>query len=407
MGIKRVLIGLLLLISFNGYSQSFYNLGIRNNLTVDNYVEIDGTIQLNDSTVTDWYSGILVNTDFVANSIKDSIAQYSFFSAGTANQIPYMNATGTDLAYSDGLKFDGNTLALEADSGNNNIFINTFLKTPSGDNNIFLGNIIQSGIRLANTGNNNLVLGNNSGLDLTSGSNNVVLGNNSGVNLTIGERNIFIGDSSGYNETGSNKLYIENSNSATPLIYGEFDNDLVKINGDFKVQDDTLEVTADTTYIRNKLKVTGGAIYLDGRTITPATASAYIETGDEAATTISIADTYYFLKGTFTNKDAYNFAFDGDTLQYVGSDSINVILFYSCTFRVGQVNTKVTTGVSINDVIAPQSVMERSISATTDRGSWSGLATLVLRHNDKIKLVVKADKTGTVTAYRFSTIIKN
>jgi len=47
---------------------------------------------------------------------------------------------------------------------------------------------------------------------------------------------VFIGFEAGYNETGSNKLYIENSNSATPLIYGEFDNDLVRINGDLEVK---------------------------------------------------------------------------------------------------------------------------------------------------------------------------
>ena len=46
-----------------------------------------------------------------------------------------------------------------------------------------------------------------------------------------------LGYQAGYSETGSNKLYIENSNSATPLIYGEFDNDLVKINGALHVVD--------------------------------------------------------------------------------------------------------------------------------------------------------------------------
>jgi len=39
----------------------------------------------------------------------------------------------------------------------------------------------------------------------------------------------------GYNEAGSNKLYIDNSSTLTPLIYGEFDNDLVTINGDLGI----------------------------------------------------------------------------------------------------------------------------------------------------------------------------
>ena len=45
------------------------------------------------------------------------------------------------------------------------------------------------------------------------------------------------GDIPFFNDTmGVNKLYIENSNSTTPLIYGEFDTDLVKINGNFRVK---------------------------------------------------------------------------------------------------------------------------------------------------------------------------
>ena len=47
--------------------------------------------------------------------------------------------------------------------------------------------------------------------------------------------NIFIGYQAAYNDNTDNKLYIENSNSATPLIYGVFDNDLIKINGDLTV----------------------------------------------------------------------------------------------------------------------------------------------------------------------------
>ena len=44
-------------------------------------------------------------------------------------------------------------------------------------------------------------------------------------------RNVFLGYQAGYNEYGNNKLYIENSNSPIPLIYGEFDNNLLRING--------------------------------------------------------------------------------------------------------------------------------------------------------------------------------
>jgi len=65
-------------------------------------------------------------------------------------------------------------------------------------------------------------------------SNNTMIGYGSGQNTLTGNGNVFLGYLSGSNETGSNKLYIENSNSASPLIYGEFDTNLVKINGTFQ-----------------------------------------------------------------------------------------------------------------------------------------------------------------------------
>jgi len=57
-----------------------------------------------------------------------------------------------------------------------------------------------------------------------------MIGTNAGYN-SIGERNVFIGIYAGYNETGSNKLYVDTSTTSAPLIYGEFDNDLVRVNG--------------------------------------------------------------------------------------------------------------------------------------------------------------------------------
>ena len=87
-------------------------------------------------------------------------------------------------------------------------------------------------------GNNNVLIGSYAGNGGPSGtyakSNNTMIGYASGNNCLTGDGNIFLGYMAGFNETGSNKLYIENSNSATPLIYGEFDTNLVKINGTFQ-----------------------------------------------------------------------------------------------------------------------------------------------------------------------------
>lgn len=65
----------------------------------------------------------------------------------------------------------------------------------------------------------------------TSGSYNVAVGFAAGEDNLTGSGNVFLGHRSGQGETGSNRLYIENDSNSTPLIYGEFDNDKLNLNG--------------------------------------------------------------------------------------------------------------------------------------------------------------------------------
>ncbi len=70
-----------------------------------------------------------------------------------------------------------------------------------------------------------------------NGDNTVAIGRSAGRD-SVGVGCVYIGYQCAYGiNTGNNKLYIENSNSATPLIYGEFDNDLVIINGNLIVNE--------------------------------------------------------------------------------------------------------------------------------------------------------------------------
>jgi len=80
------------------------------------------------------------------------------------------------------------------------------------------------------TGSSNVFIGAGTGHDNT-GSSNIFIGNSAGYSSGSGSSNIFIGIDAGHNETGSNMLYIANSGTNTPLIYGEFNNNLVRING--------------------------------------------------------------------------------------------------------------------------------------------------------------------------------
>lgn len=99
------------------------------------------------------------------------------------------------------------------------------------------------------SGSANTAIGNNALNYNNSGDYNVGIGYQSLFNNSIGNSNIAIGFQAGYSETGSNKLYIENSNSTTPLIYGEFDTNLARINGNFRINSTT--VPGDEMQVKN------------------------------------------------------------------------------------------------------------------------------------------------------------
>jgi len=136
---------------------------------------------------------------------------------------------------------------------------NTFVGGGAGRNNV---NGLQNSCFGASagakiTGNNNTILGNDAARNMTTsidnvcignsvarnniiGNSNVMIGMNAGYN-SKGSNNVFIGRSAAYTETGSGKLYIEGyPNTPDPLIYGEFDNDIVRINGDLEVTGDLI-----------------------------------------------------------------------------------------------------------------------------------------------------------------------
>jgi len=63
------------------------------------------------------------------------------------------------------------------------------------------------------------------------GNYNVLIGDQAGNSMSYGDGgNVMIGYQAGYNETGSNKLYIDNSSTTSPLIYGDFSTNRVGIN---------------------------------------------------------------------------------------------------------------------------------------------------------------------------------
>ncbi len=108
-------------------------------------------------------------------------------------------------------------------------------QTSTGSENVAMGS---DALNRNTTGSKNTAVGRYAGQYLKQGNNNVFLGYNAGSFDTYHSKSgcIYIGYEAGYSDTTDNKLYIENSNSLTPLIYGEFDNDMLRINGSLEVK---------------------------------------------------------------------------------------------------------------------------------------------------------------------------
>lgn len=164
----------------------------------------------------------------------------SFFGGGSGEN----NTTGS------GNSFFGFLSGVYNTTGNNNSFFgidagfdnttgynNSFFGGSSGENNTtgrnnsFFG--YDAGI-LSTTGSGNSFFGRNAGRGNTTGEYNVYIGYNAGYSCQTGTGNVFIGRHAGYYQTGSNKLYIDNTASSAssydPLIYGDFSLNRVGIN---------------------------------------------------------------------------------------------------------------------------------------------------------------------------------
>ncbi|RWX02455.1 hypothetical protein [Flavobacterium cerinum] len=171
--------------------------------------------------------------------------------ASTANLTSGGNSAGTGGVQS---VYYGATAGNSSTSSSSN---NTFIGHASGMTNISGRSNLYAGARTGGnitTGSDNVMLGTYAGQFIPSGSNNVLVGTLAGgqVGQTVlvtdksnntcigyyagtsslgGSNNVFIGYRAGQDSTGNSKLFIDNTGTATPLIWGDFALDQVKLNG--------------------------------------------------------------------------------------------------------------------------------------------------------------------------------
>jgi|GEM_PF-334813 len=170
------------------------------------------------------------NTTGSWNTFIGKFAGYSNTSGGQ-NTFIGLNA-GYSNTTTDSNTFIGTAAGYSNTSGSSNTFIgdNAGDSNTTGSSNTFIG---KSAGGNNNTGQQNTFFGMGAGASNQTGHYNTFLGSQAGYFNTAGLSNVFLGYRAGHFETGSNKLYIDSSETSSPLIYGEFDNNLVKINGNF------------------------------------------------------------------------------------------------------------------------------------------------------------------------------
>jgi hypothetical protein len=106
--------------------------------------------------------------------------------------------------------------------GNTFLGFSTGADNTTGEDNTYVGHT--SG-EFNTTGIRNTFIGRASGRSNNNGSENTFLGYGTGQNNINGSGNVFLGQRAGQSETGSNLLYISNSSTTNPLIWGNFDNE--------------------------------------------------------------------------------------------------------------------------------------------------------------------------------------
>ncbi|MER0440602.1 hypothetical protein [Emticicia sp. W12TSBA100-4] len=157
------------------------------------------------------------------------------------------NTTGNNNMAFGGLAMQNNTTGINNVAvGSQALFTNT-----AGNFNIGIGT---NALSQKGAGDNNVAIGSGVLNGLTSGNQNTAVGSNAGELATTGSGNIFLGYQAGRSETGSNTLYIANTSTATPLIYGDLTTNFLAV-GQVAVAD-----RAAATSGGYKLLVKGGLL---------------------------------------------------------------------------------------------------------------------------------------------------
>jgi len=256
------------------------------------------------------------------NTYIGAQAGYNNRGGGNNVSIGYRAGWGEGVAYAGAVNI-GHAAGQQTNTGGYNVNIGASAGywTEQGIGNVCVGRRAGQGVTnqshsynvaigydallVVSTGSSIVSVGREAGKALTSGGDHVLIGDKAGLLLTTETGCVMIGHDAGGNATASNVLYIANSNTATPLIYGEFPNALLKVQAtNFNV--------IGTTNLGDGGVTNYASIATDG-TITLV--------GTARVTKLIILSTSYLERGN----TAPDFSIDGSFISWaynIGDDSV-------------------------------------------------------------------------------------
>ena len=198
--------------TFIGCQAGFWNTTMSDNTFIGSFAGL-----YNNAAGSNTFVGSNAGLSNTGGSNNTFVGKGAGYSNTTANGNAFF---GISAGYYNTTGYDNTFLGPAAGLNNTGGSSNTFLGSSAGYSNLI--------------GGGNTFLGENSGYFNTAGNYNTFVGLGAGAN-SIGSGNVFVGNAAGFFETGSNKLHIGNTAVNLPLIYGEFDNNILTINGNLGV----------------------------------------------------------------------------------------------------------------------------------------------------------------------------
>ena len=259
----------------------------------------------------------------------------------------------------------GNYALQDHVTGGNNVAIGGYALNSLADStdNTAIGT---GALRFNLSGGSNTAVGSFSLYNGTDLSDNTVIGHEAGLNAT-GDANVFLGRNAGRNATESNSLYIDNSGTSSPLIYGEFDNNLLRVNGSHDV---TGAFTSGSTAALGNIAAgnestdqgTSSAAGL-GFTTTPWVYTNAIEaTTERGSTSTSIT---LGADGTYGAADEIHFVTNGNSQMRVMSNG-NVGIGTAPTFQLQLSSNSAAKPASPSWIVVSDQRVKKDVVPFTD-----------------------------------------